>query len=91
MMHEIWISTKNYQTMTIFCVDHSLPTPINTCANTWMPHCMFQTTNLINIFGNLIVYYYSLRTHIHLHKFTKQMQAFINFISHKQTQKKLKF
>jgi hypothetical protein len=27
MMFETWIGTKNCQTMTIFCVDHSLPTP----------------------------------------------------------------
>ncbi len=26
-MHEIWIGTKNYQTTTIVCVDHNLPTP----------------------------------------------------------------
>ncbi len=26
MMHETWISTENYQTLTVFCVDHSLPT-----------------------------------------------------------------
>jgi hypothetical protein len=25
------------------------------CANMWMPHGMFQMTNLINIFGNLKV------------------------------------
>jgi hypothetical protein len=27
MMHEIWISIENCQTVTIFCVDHSLPAP----------------------------------------------------------------
>jgi hypothetical protein len=26
MMHETWVGIKNYQTMTIFCVDRSLPT-----------------------------------------------------------------
>jgi hypothetical protein len=27
MMHETWIGIKNYQTVTIFGVDHNLPTP----------------------------------------------------------------
>jgi len=27
MMQETWISTKNCQIVTIFCVDHNLPTP----------------------------------------------------------------
>jgi hypothetical protein len=27
MMHETWIDIENYQIVTVFCVDHNLPTP----------------------------------------------------------------